>query len=131
MLRIALICAITLFSACTQDNPKAEIHALLQARNQSISQQDIQQYTALLDSDYAKTQGKDTITQMKAVFSRFEKVDMQSRDATIHLLDPNHAICEQTYVLKVYADGAWRKIVQREQLTLTKRGNQWKISGGL
>ena len=131
MFRLLLVCGILLLAACTQNDPKPDIQALLQARNESISQQDIKRYTSLIDAHYLQHEGKHTIQQMKQVFSRFDKVDMQSRDLEIRVLDQQHAIGEQTYILRVYADGEWRKIVQREQLSFTKAQGQWKISGGL
>ncbi len=130
MFRIILIAIVFIITGCT-DNQTQDIRRLLEARNHSISQQDIEKYTSLLDVNYLKHQGQHKVAQMVQVFSRFEKVHMDTRDQEIRILDDKHAICEQTYILKVFADGDWREIVQREQLTFTLTGGHWKISGGL
>jgi len=125
-----IVVLVLLVSGCT-DNQAQNIHAVLEARNQSISQQDIQKYAALLDEHYFNHEGQHKVAQMAKVFTRFEKVHMDSRDQDIRIIDDHHAICEQTYILKVFADGDWREIVQREQLTFTNTDGEWKISGGL
>ncbi len=130
MFRFIFIAIVFIITACT-DNQTQSIHTLLEARNHSISQQDIEEYTSLLDTSYLKHQGQHKVAQMAQVFTRFKKVRMDTRDQEIRIIDDNHAICEQTYILKVFADGDWRKIVQREQLTFTKTDGHWKISGGL
>lgn len=130
MFRFTFIAIILIITACT-DNRVQSIQDLLEARNHSISQQNIEKYTTLLDANYLKHEGQSKIAQIAQVFSRFEKVHMNTRDQEIRILDDKHAICEQTYILKVFADGDWREIVQREQLTFTKTDGHWKISGGL
>jgi len=130
MFRYILIATVFIITGCT-DNQTQSIHSLLEARNHSINQQHIEKYTSLLDANYLKHEGQHTVAQMAMVFTRFEKVHMDTRDQEIRILDDNHAICEQTYILKVFADGDWRKIVQREQLTFSRTDGVWKISGGL
>jgi len=130
MFRFFFIAIVFMITACT-DNQTQNIQNLLKARNHSISQQNIEEYATLLDTNYLKHEGQYKIAQMAQVFTRFEKVHMDTRDQEIRLVDDNHAICEQTYILKVFADGDWREIVQREQLTFTKTDGHWKISGGL
>ncbi|WP_038248351.1 hypothetical protein [Ghiorsea bivora] len=130
MFRFIFITTVFMITACT-DNQAQSIQTLLEARNHSISQQNIEKYTSLLDANYLKHEGQHKVAQMAEVFTRFEKVHMDTRDQEIRIIDDNHAICEQTYILKVFADGDWREIVQREQLTFTNTDGHWKISGGL
>ena len=131
MLRYITVFIALFLTSCTTDNHTQDIQKLLKERNISISQQDIAQYTSLLEQHYLAHKGQQKVEQMAMVFTRFEKVQMNSRDQEIRIIDDNHAICEQTYILKVFADGDWRKIVQREQLTFSRTGGVWKISGGL
>ncbi|MDQ6977119.1 MAG: hypothetical protein Q9M75_03300 [Ghiorsea sp.] len=131
MFRYIFIATVFIITACTDDSHVQNIQTLLEARNHSISQQSIEKYTSLLDANYLKHEGQHKVEQMAMVFTRFEKVQMGSRNQEIRILDDNHAICEQTYILKVFADGDWRKIVQREQLTFSRTDGVWKISGGL
>jgi len=128
-MRFLLLFAI-LLASCTDAN-KSDINDLLDARDASISQQNIQQYATLLSDNYIQDVGAEKISAMKDIFSRFEKVIMTSRDRELRIGENNTAICEQTYILKVFADGEWREIVQREQLSFELINNQWKISGGL
>jgi len=112
---------------------KSEIAELMDARDMAISQRSIPDYSALIYSDY-NDQGRskvDAVAQMVALFDKFDRATMRSHDRHIQQLDDNHAICDQSYTLKVLADGKWRQIVQREQLTLTKDSGGWKISSGL
>jgi len=118
------------FFACTDIN-QAELKTLLEARDSSISQKDIKHYSSLLSLPYLKGEGHIKVEEMKKIFKRFDSVEMQSRDREIRMLNDESAICEQTYVLKVFADGEWREIVQREQLTFEKVDGSWKISGGI
>ena len=123
------LCVLLLFSACSSD--KGDIIELLETRDYSISQKDITAYSKLLTDAYLNGEGKEKISAMESVFKRFDAVEMQSRDREIRILDDEHAICEQTYLLRVLADKDWREIVQREQLKLELSHDQWRISGGL
>ena len=129
MLRYTLLVILLFFTACTND--KDEINNLLDQRNTSISQKDIATYTSLLSTSYVQEKGSPALESMKQIFLRFKQVEMDSRDRRIQINDSNHAICEQTYILKVFADGQWRHIVQREQLKFHREGQVWKINGGL
>jgi len=119
-------------TACS-DVDKAEISQLLDARDQAISHRNISEYSFLIASDYSdRGQSKvDIVAQMVSLFDRFEQAEMASYDRQIRRLNDAEAQCEQSYKLRVYADGQWRQIVQREQLLLTRKGSVWKISGGL
>ncbi|MDX8395488.1 MAG: hypothetical protein R8K22_03640 [Mariprofundaceae bacterium] len=120
------------FSACN-DTDKTSIHHLLDQRDQAVSTRDVSSYSGLLMRDYID-QGKDkvnVVAQMISLFDRFDTIKMHSRDREIRVLDDLHAQCEQTYTLRVFADGDWREVVQREQIQLTKVAVGWKISGGL
>jgi len=68
---------------------------------------------------------------MRKLFAQFEQIEMTSANRTIRLLDHNRAECEQSYLLRVQANGAWRQINQRERIILSKTETGWKISGGL
>ncbi len=68
---------------------------------------------------------------MRTLFDQFETIEMRSTNRTIRLLDHKHAECEQSYMLHVQANGAWRQLNQRERISLTKTESGWKISGGL
>jgi len=129
MLRYFIILAVLLLPACTSE--KDEINALLAQRDASISQKNIQAYTSLLSQSYPKHDGEKVVAGIKHIFDAFDKVEMNSRDRRIQVIDDKHAICEQTYILRVFADGEWRKIVQREQLKFHKDEKGWKISSGL
>jgi len=124
-----IMAALLIFSGIE----KSEIAELMDARDMAISQRSIPDYSALIYSDY-NDQGRskvDAVAQMVSLFDKFDRAVMHSHDRHIQQLDDNHAICDQSYTLKVLADGKWRQIVQREQLALTKGNGVWKISGGL
>jgi hypothetical protein len=128
-MRYLFILVALFLSACTSD--KAEINDLLDQRDTSISQKNIQTYTSLLSDAYHKPDENSALKSIKHIFDAFDKVKMSSRDRRIQVIDDEHAICEQTYILQVLADGEWRKIVQREQLKFHKDKSGWKISSGL
>jgi len=119
-------------AACS-DVDKVEISQLLDARDQAISHRNISEYSFLIAADYSdRDQSKvDIVAQMVSLFDRFEQAEMASYDRQIRRLNDTQALCEQSYKLRVYADGQWRQIVQREQLQLTRKAGGWKISGGL
>jgi len=127
-----LLAAVAAIAACS-DIDKAGISQLLDARDAAISHRSIAEYSALIASDYSdKDRGKvDIVAQMVSLFDKFERAEMRSYDRQIRLLNDRQAQCEQSYTLKVFADGQWRQIVQREQLTLTDDAGGWKISAGL
>ena len=127
-MRFLLILAL-LLTACSGD--KGDIADVLEARDNAISQRNIEAYASLLSTGYLNTAGIAKVEEMKAIFQRFENVEMTSRDREIRILDETSAICEQTYLLRVFADKQWREVVQREQLKLTHSDGHWKISGGL
>lgn len=126
LMLLTLLCCVS----CS-DHGKAEITALLDARDTAMSNQDLAAYSSLMLESYAHEKGAGIIDQIKHMFARFEQVNMTSRDREIRIMSENSAMCEQTYVLKVFADGDWRKIIQREQLQLQRVDNEWKISAGL
>jgi len=129
---VLLLIIITTLLVCGGAD-KSEINELMDARDQAYSHLNIADYSALINNNY-HDQGRskvDVVAQMVALFDRFDRAEMQSHDRQIQQVDDSHALCEQSYTLKVMADGKWRQIVQREQLTLSKESDGWKISGGL
>lgn len=133
MLRLGMVFMIAaIMSACT-DVQKAEINAILDARDQAVSSGNVAGYSKLLLQNY-HDHGQTKITvvaRMISLFSQFDATQMQSFDRNIRLLDERHAQCEQSYHLKVQLDGDWREITQREQLYFTRTKSGWHISGGL
>ena len=127
-----ILILILLCSACSEYDKQA-IHTLLDARDAAVTQHDIAAYQRLLISEtYEQIQRKRQIVhKMQQRFKQFEKIEMQSSNRTIRLLDKQHAECEQSYLLRVFADGAWRQANERERLQLSKTDSGWKISGGL
>lgn len=127
----ALLAGIVV-SSCT-DIQKSEINHVLDSRDRAISQRNIGDYSALIaDSyhDHGKTK-VEIVATMIHLLDEFEATEMHSFDRTIRLIDKKNAQCEQSYKLRVKADGTWREIIQREQLLLHKTSTGWKISGGL
>lgn len=118
--------------ACSDVN-KSGVSQVMDARDQAISNRSIPEYSSLISSTYSDNgRGKiDIVAQMVSLFDRFERAEMSSYDRQIRQLSDVQAQCDQSYTLKVFADGEWRKIVQREQLTLSKETAGWKISSGL
>jgi hypothetical protein len=131
--RLALLCLVAALATACSDADKASINALLDARDKAISQRDASAYSALLLADYQD--GKQTkvavMARMINLFDRFQQIEMHSRDRDIRILDRNHAQCQQSYVLKVKAQGTWRTLVQRESLGFTRSAGGWRISSGL
>lgn len=125
-----LLCAGLI--ACS-DIDKAGISGLLDARDQAISHRNISEYSLLISRAYRdKSRSKiEVVAQMLSLFDKFEHAEMHSYDRQIRKLDSDRAQCEQSYTLKVFADGQWRQIVQREQLLLVKEPGGWKIVAGL
>jgi len=113
---------------------KNEINALLDARDIAVSNHNIRDYDDLLIPGYHDQAGQsefDIVSKMNKLFAQFEKIEMISSNRVIRLLDNKHAECEQSYLLRVKADGTWRQLNQRERITLIKINSGWKISGGL
>jgi len=132
MNRILLFVITAALLACGEME-KSEITELMDARDRAISQRSISDYSVLIYSNY-HDQGRskvDVVAQMVALFDKFDRAEMRSHNRQIRLLSDKLARCDQSYTLKVLADGKWRQIVQREQLTLTRDRDGWKISGGL
>lgn len=128
----AIFVTTALLVACSEID-KAGIMSLLDARDQAISHRSLSEYSAVISSDYNdKGRGKvEIVAEMVSLFDKFEKAEMHSHDRNIRRIEDNLAQCEQSYDLRVYADGQWRQVSQREQLILAKTENGWKIVGGL
>jgi len=127
-----LLISLTLLTACNASNTD-NISQVLDARNTAISEKNIAIYADIVIEDYhinGRTK-EDVLLQMYDLFKHFQSIQMQTHNRHINIIDDNHALCEQSYSLKVMADNEWRNIVQKEQLELTKQGGIWKISGGL
>ncbi|OIP99369.1 MAG: hypothetical protein AUK35_07420 [Zetaproteobacteria bacterium CG2_30_46_52] len=129
-MRVYIFLLVLLLVSCT-DAYKDEITQLLDSRDLSISARDINSYKALLSAPYIAAEGAEAVAQMDQLFIRFEKVEMRTQHREIRLINDNEALCEQTYSLKVFADGQWRDMVQREQIKLTRSEAGWRIGGGL
>ena len=129
----ALLCLISSCLFACSDIDKASVSQLLNDRDQAITHRNISEYSVLISSDYhdKKRTKIEVVAQMLSLFDKFERAEMNSYDRQIRKLDDNLARCEQSYTLKVYADGQWRQIVQREQLTLKEESSGWKIISGL
>ncbi len=131
-LTIALLAVLTI-SACTEQD-KIDINTLLDARDAAVSSHNINAYDALLLPNYLDAAGQsefDIVSKMNRLFAQFEKTEMHSTQRVIRVLDDQHAECEQSYLLRVKADGTWRQLNQRERIFLTKTSDGWKISAGL
>ncbi|MDQ6956832.1 MAG: hypothetical protein Q9M21_06515 [Mariprofundaceae bacterium] len=128
----AVLILLALFTACNSTNT-ADVTAVLDARNTAMNEKNIATYADLLLDEYnVKGRTKeDVLLQIFALFKDFQTIQMQTHNRHINIIDDKHALCEQSYTLKVKADNQWRNMVQQEQLQLTKQGNHWKISGGL
>jgi len=128
----AIVLSLLLLSACSEYN-KMEIRELLDARDAAVSQHDLTAYETLLITDYHAPQQtrQSIITKMRHLFAQFKQIEMKSNNRFIRMNDSTHAECEQSYILRVFADGDWRQLSERERLQLTKTPNGWKISGGL
>ena len=129
----ALLCSLILFLSACSDLDKVGISQLLDARDQAISHRNISEYSALISSDYndSKRSKVEVVAQMLSLFDKFEQAEMSSYDREIRRLSNGRAQCKQSYTLRVFADGEWRQIVQREQLMLTEEASGWKIISGL
>jgi hypothetical protein len=128
----ALCLLSSLLLACS-DLDKVGISSLLDARDQAISHRNISEYSVLISSNYYDHERDkvQVVAQMLSLFDKFERAEMHSYDRQIRKLDNNLAQCEQSYTLKVFADGQWRQIIQCEQLTLAEGPGGWKIISGL
>lgn len=129
----ALLCLLSSCLLACSDIDKVSVSQLLDARDQAITHRNISEYSSLISSSYHdRNRTKiEVVAQMVSLFDKFERAEMNSYDRQIRKLDDNLARCEQSYTLKVFADGQWRQIVQREQLTLAEEAGGWKIVSGL
>lgn len=121
-----------LLAACSP-SPQTAINRVLDARDAAISERNIAAYSALIADDYhAGNQSKaDIVRHMQALFKQFNQLKMQSFGRDVFIIDDDHAQAAQSYHLKVLMDGSWREMLQREELTLTRSDDGWKISSGL
>jgi len=127
---IILLCVgIVFFNPGDKDG----INDVLDARDQAVSSRDISTYSQLIADDYLDN-GHDreaVLAQTREMFRVFIELHMHSFDREIRLLGKQQAECRQSYRLKVRSGVDWRQIVEREQISLKKADNRWKISGGL
>ncbi|MDX8404297.1 MAG: hypothetical protein R8K54_07815 [Mariprofundaceae bacterium] len=133
LLSLTLFVTICLVMFSHSGINKIGVSQVIDARDRAISNQSIPEYSSLISTTY-NDHGRDKIqivAQMVSLFDRFERAEMHSYDRQIRQLSDIQAQCDQSYTLKVFADGEWRQIVQREQLTLTRGASGWKISAGL
>lgn len=127
-MRAFIIMSALLLASCT-NSYQDEINQLLDNRDASISARDISSYKSLISEQYLKAEGAHAVAEMNHLFTRFEKVEMHTQQREIRLINDKQALCEQTYALKVFADGQWRDMVQREQIKLSRSDKGWRISG--
>jgi len=128
----AVLILLAALTACNSTNP-ADISTVLDARNLAVNEKNIAAYADIIVDDYNQNNHTkdDVLMQMFDLFKHFQAIQMQTHNRHINIIDDNHALCEQSYTLKVMADNEWRSMVQQEQLQLIKQGDVWKISGGL
>ncbi len=128
-----LASCLFLFIAACGGADNASINAVLDARDTAITTRDIGAYSSLIVPDYMDHHRSkvDVVARMIHLFGQFDALDMHSFDREIHLVDDTHADCAQSYRLKVRSGGRWRKMVQREELSLERTPAGWKISAGL
>lgn len=112
---------------------QAEIDALLDARDAAVSSRDLAAYTLLIDPEYNEGERNraDVLDEMQALIASFDTLAMQSSGRSIEMGDDGAAECIQTYKLVVGKGEMRRELVQREQLSLRKTADGWKIIGGL
>ncbi|MBL4760910.1 MAG: hypothetical protein JKY80_08695 [Mariprofundaceae bacterium] len=128
----AVLILLALFTACNSTNT-ADISAVLDARSAAVNEKNIVSYADIIVDDYQQNSHTkdDVLMQMFDLFKGFQTIQMQTHNRHINIIDDSHALCEQSYTLKVMADNEWRSMVQQEQLQLIKQGDVWQISGGL
>jgi len=128
----AVLILLAALTACNATNT-ADISAVLDARNLAVNEKNIAAYADVITDNYNQNSHTkdDVLMQMFNLFKHFQAIQMQTHNRHINIIDDNHALCEQSYTLKVMADNEWRSMVQQEQLQLTKQDDIWKISGGL
>jgi len=128
----AVLILLAALTACNATNT-ADISAVLDERNLAVNEKNIAAYADVITDNYNQNSHTkdDVLMQMFNLFKHFQAIQMQTHNRHINIIDDNHALCEQSYTLKVMADNEWRSMVQQEQLELTKQGDIWKISGGL
>lgn len=135
--RLARLLATTLLLASLLNgcgnHDKSDINAILDARDQAVSEHDILAYHELLAPGYHDRGETEAglVIRINKLFEQFDEISMTSDNRIIRLQDENHALCEQNYRLRVRADKSWREMYQREQIALTRTAGGWKISGGL
>jgi len=130
---LILVCLLSSLPIACSDLDKAAVSQLLDARDQAITHRSISEYSELISSDYhdSRRSKVEVVAQMLSLFDKFKQAEMNSYNRQIRRLDDYRVQCEQSYTLKVFADGQWRQIVQREQLILTEEASGWKIISGL
>ena len=126
--KLFVVTLLLLSTACEQQD-KTTISHLLDARNKAMSEKNIDAFNHLLATNYPDKQH--AIQQINLLFHQFNHIHIRTLNRHIHIINKEHAECEQSYTISVQADGDNRNIVQREQLQLIKTAQGWKISGGL
>lgn len=128
----AALILLALLNACSSADT-TDISAVLDARTTAINEKNIAAYADVLVDHYnfAGRTKNDVLMQRFDQFKFFQSIKMQTHNRHIDIIDDSHALCEQSYTLKVMADNEWRNMVQQEQLQLIKQDGIWKISGGL
>ncbi len=126
------ILLIGVLTACVGSDDAA-VQAVLNQRSQALQNKNIQQYAMLIADNYMSRgrDKKEVVDEMKRLFRMFNDIQMDTYDRMVRVLVGGHAECEQSYTLKVYADGVWRNITHREQIELQNQKGVWKITAGL
>jgi len=120
------------FMGCSPSD-HAAVEQVLNQRSQAMQEKNITLYAAVIADDYMSSghDKKKVVDDMQHLFLAFDKIKMHTYNRTVRVLAHQHAECEQSYTLKVSADGTWRNITRREQLMLQKQGGVWKLTAGL
>lgn len=126
------ILLIGVLTACVGSDDTA-VQAVLNQRSQALQDKNIQQYAMLIADNYMSRgrDKKEVVDEMKQLFRMFNDIQMETYNRIVRVLVGGHAECEQSYTLKVYADGVWRNITHREQIELQNQKGVWKITAGL
>jgi len=126
------ILLIGVLTACVGSDDTA-VQAVLNQRSQALQDKNIQQYAMLIADNYMSRgrDKKEVVDEMKQLFRMFNDIQMKTYNRMVRVLVGGHAECEQSYTLKVYADGVWRNITHREQIELQNQKGVWKITAGL
>ncbi len=109
------------------------IENVLNERNQALSRGDIKLYDRIISPEYysgGTTKG-DVLKKVSGIFKNTKSRRIEIEDRAIYIKGNRAEAVQKIKIILTLEDGRQKIVEGTERIILTKKGNQWKITGGL